>query len=153
MFQVARRAGFAPEEMQLQHVPFGLVQGKKYQNKNRAHNIMHYIGTARIHQRMSFPKRIPESPFIPFHYRAVHKKTGFQVYGGLFWWTAVRNATLYPIWNWLSSYRPSHSNNSNSNSNTTVILCHPFHLHWNQQQKSLCEHWSNTVALSILRYW
>lgn len=28
VFQVARRAGFAPEEVQLQHVPFGLVQGE-----------------------------------------------------------------------------------------------------------------------------
>ena len=27
VFQVARRAGFAPEAVQLQHVPFGLVQG------------------------------------------------------------------------------------------------------------------------------
>ncbi|CAN0438846.1 unnamed protein product [Ectocarpus sp. 12 AP-2014] len=28
VFQVARRAGFAPEGVQLQHVPFGLVQGE-----------------------------------------------------------------------------------------------------------------------------
>lgn len=28
VFQVARRAGFAPKGVQLQHVPFGLVQGE-----------------------------------------------------------------------------------------------------------------------------
>eukprot|EP00904_Undaria_pinnatifida_P008385 jgi/Undpi1/4677/HiC_scaffold_18.g08031.m1 len=37
VFQVARRAGFAPEGVQLQHVPFGLVQGadgKKFKTRS-----------------------------------------------------------------------------------------------------------------------
>ncbi|CAN0182486.1 unnamed protein product, partial [Hapterophycus canaliculatus] len=37
VFQVARRAGFAPEEVKLEHVPFGLVQGedgKKFKTRS-----------------------------------------------------------------------------------------------------------------------
>lgn len=33
VFQVARRAGFAPDGVQLQHVPFGLVQGAVMKRK------------------------------------------------------------------------------------------------------------------------
>ena len=38
VFQVARRAGFAPEGVQLQHVPFGLVQGA----------VLRYLATAAL---------------------------------------------------------------------------------------------------------